>query len=216
MGIRHLAIQPARAKAHRTEDRENDRTGERRLVAANQQALRSGVQAAAMEREAETLRVQLLESVQRGAAFEDLEYYEWYLAQVEESKTILNAAMQNCGERAAEAMVKGGFRHLIVVDGGELGGVGVLIDSLWDRHCRDDRRARPRPHLLPEPGDHGVDVELCIGHRVKPSQCRACRVSSHGRQDEFGSTQREEGTAPALRGGTRPQAQHRAQGRALP
>src|SRR5688572_23676612 len=43
---------------------------EAQLVAANQQALRSGVQAAAMEREAETLRVQLLESVQRGAAFE--------------------------------------------------------------------------------------------------------------------------------------------------
>ena len=31
-------------------------------------------------------------------------------------------------ERAAEAMVRGGFRHLVVVDGGELGGVLSMRD----------------------------------------------------------------------------------------
>jgi DNA recombination protein RmuC len=44
---------------------------EAQLVAAREQALRSGVQAAELEREAETLRAQLLDAVQRGAAYEE-------------------------------------------------------------------------------------------------------------------------------------------------
>jgi DNA recombination protein RmuC len=44
---------------------------EGQLAAAREQALRSGVQAAEIEREAETLRAQLLDAVQRGAAYEE-------------------------------------------------------------------------------------------------------------------------------------------------
>jgi len=44
---------------------------EAQLAAAREQALRSGVQAAELEREAETLRAQLLDAVQRGAAYEE-------------------------------------------------------------------------------------------------------------------------------------------------
>jgi CBS domain-containing protein len=38
-------------------------------------------------------------------------------------------------ERAAEAMVRGGFRHLIVVDGGEMGGILSMRDIVrcWVR-----------------------------------------------------------------------------------
>ena len=44
---------------------------EAQLAASREQALRHGVQAAELEREANTLRTQLLEAVQRGAAFEE-------------------------------------------------------------------------------------------------------------------------------------------------
>ena len=79
---------------------------EAQLVAANQQALRSGVQAAAMEREAETLRVQLLESVQRGAAFEErARQGEELRATVREREQViaaLQAEASRLRERAAE------------------------------------------------------------------------------------------------------------------
>jgi DNA recombination protein RmuC len=44
---------------------------EAQLVAAREQAMRSGVQAAELEREGETVRAQLLDAVQRGAAYEE-------------------------------------------------------------------------------------------------------------------------------------------------
>jgi CBS domain-containing protein len=55
-------------------------------------------------------------------------------------------------ERAAEAMVRGGFRHLIVVDGGELVGVVSMRDIVrcWvsdgaTSELPDDREAAGRP-----------------------------------------------------------------------
>jgi DNA recombination protein RmuC len=72
---------------------------EAQLVAAREQAQRNGVLAAEMEREAEILRSQLLESVQRGAAFEER------ARQVEELRAVVRereqaiAALQGEGAR---------------------------------------------------------------------------------------------------------------------
>jgi DNA recombination protein RmuC len=59
------------ARARPAQDERRVAELEAQLVAAREQAMRSGVQAAELEREAETLRAQLLDAVQRGATFEE-------------------------------------------------------------------------------------------------------------------------------------------------
>ena len=64
----------------------------------------------------------LLESIGRGES-PDTERVENHL-----SANLTFAAPDWSLERAAEAMVRGGFRHLIVVDGGEMSGILSMRD----------------------------------------------------------------------------------------
>jgi CBS domain-containing protein len=52
-------------------------------------------------------------------------------------------------ERAAEAMVRGGFRHLVVVDGGEMVGVLSMRDIV--RCWVQDYATSEMPHEAPSP-----------------------------------------------------------------
>lgn len=70
---------------------------EAQLVASREQALRVGVQAAEMEREATTLRGQLMEAVQRGAAFEER------ARQADEMRAVLREREQAIARLQAEA-----------------------------------------------------------------------------------------------------------------
>jgi DNA recombination protein RmuC len=76
------------------------------LVAAREQALRIGVQAAELEREAAMLRTQLLEAVQRGAAYEErasqIDPLRATLREREKALADLGAEASRLRERAAE------------------------------------------------------------------------------------------------------------------
>ena len=89
-----------------TQDEKRVAELEAQLIAANQQALRSGVQAAEMEREAETLRSQLLESVQRSAAFEERarqgDEMRATVREREQAIAVLQAEASRLREKAAE------------------------------------------------------------------------------------------------------------------
>src|SRR3954468_2985766 len=97
-------------RARPTHDEKRVAELEAQLVAAREQALRSGVQAAELERDASTLRTQLLEAVQNAATFEERAKHVDELRDVVRQRESAIAALQSeasqLRSRAAELQTR--------------------------------------------------------------------------------------------------------------
>ena len=109
-GVAGFALAYLWSRSRPAQDERRTAELEAQLNAAREQAIRSGVQAAELEREAGTLRSQLLETAQRGATFEErakhVEELRGVIREREKAIALLQGEASHLRERGAELQTR--------------------------------------------------------------------------------------------------------------